>query len=123
MNQIQKFKYSPAKASKIIGRNVVTSMREKLGEIKEIMLDPVSGRIAYAVVCFEIPLGLGDKLFALPFTTLIYDYDEDEFILSVPKEDLKNAPSFEPSDWPSMAQEQWNRDIYRFYDKQPYWEM
>jgi sporulation protein YlmC with PRC-barrel domain len=123
MKQVQVFKHSPIKASKIIGKDVVNSMREDLGDIKEVMIDPVTGRIAYAVLSFGGFLGLGEKLFAVPFTALAYDYDEGEYILDVTKERLKNAPGFDPLEWPSMAEEKWNRDMYRFYEKPPYWEV
>jgi sporulation protein YlmC with PRC-barrel domain len=123
MNQTLAFKHSPIKASKVIGKGVVSTMREDLGEVKEIMIDPVTGRIAYAVLAFGGFLGLGEKLFAIPFSALTYDYEKDEYLLNVTKERLKNAPGFDSSNWPSMAQEQWNRDMYSYYEARPYWEL
>ncbi len=117
------FKYSPAKASKIIGKDVVNSMRENIGNIKEIMLDPATGRVAYVVLAFGGVFDMGAKLFAIPFSAFSYDRDEDEYYLNVTKERLKNAPSFDSAHWPPMANAQWHRDMHSFYEKRPYWEM
>ncbi len=98
-------------------------MQENLGDIKELMLDPVSGKIAYAVLSFGGFLGLGEKLFAVPFSALTYSHVNDEYVLDVSKEILSKAPGFDSSNWPTMATEEWNRDIYKYYEKRPYWEI
>lgn len=125
MNQTQAvaFGNSPIKASKVIGTDVVNSVGENLGDIKEIMLDPVSGKVAYAVLSFGGFLGLGEKLYAVPFSALAYDHAQDEYTLDVSEDRLTSAPSFEASNWPTMANEEWNRGIYKFYEKRPYWEI
>lgn len=125
MNQPQQFlfKHTPIKASHVIGKDVVNSRDEDLGDIKELMIDPVTGKIAYAILAFGGFLGLGEKLFAVPFPALIYNIDKDKYTLDVTTERLKTAPSFVPSNWPSMSSEQWNRDIYKYYEKSPYWEL
>ena len=116
------FTHSPVKASHVIGRDVVNPKGENLGDIKEVMLDPGTGRIVYAVVAFGGFLGMGDKLFAVPFSAFAYDDEQEEYVLDVPKEQLKNAPGFDAAAWPSMAGEQWNRDVYSYYGAAPYWE-
>ncbi len=125
MNQTQSqaFTHSPIKASNIIGTDVVNPQKESLGDIKEVMLDPATGKVAYAVVSFGGFLGLGEKLFAVPFTALSYDIDENEYVLDVSKEQLKKAPGFDPDQWPSMEDEQWNREVSSYYGRQPYWEI
>ena len=52
MSQPQKFSNSPVKASSIIGSNVVNRLGDGLGDIKEVVIDPRTGRVAYAVVSF-----------------------------------------------------------------------
>ena len=116
------FNGSPVKASHIIGKDVVNPEGDSLGDIKEVMVDPNTGRIAYAVVSFGGFLGLGEKLFAVPYTALDYDHQDNEYVLDVPKEELKNAPGFDPQHWPSMADERWNREVYNYYKRTPYWE-
>lgn len=57
-------------ATTIIGDAVKNMSNEDLGHIKEIMIDMDSGRIAYAVLSFGDLLGMGDKLFAVPWSSL-----------------------------------------------------
>ena len=122
MSQLSMFSNSPVKASSIIGTKVVDPKAESLGDIKEIVIDPSTGRVAYVVVSFGGFLGMGEKLFAIPFSSFEYNLANNEYVLHVPKERLENAPGFDPEHWPSMSDEKWNRDVYKYYGRSPYWE-
>jgi sporulation protein YlmC with PRC-barrel domain len=122
MSQLQAFSNSPVKASSIIGTNVVNPKGDSLGDVKEIVIDPRSGRVAYAVVSFGGFLSMGEKLFAIPFSALVYNVTKNEYVLDVPKERLEAAPGFDADRWPSMAEEKWHRDVYSYYKRPPYWE-
>ena len=122
MSQPQKFSNSPVKASSIIGSNVVNRLGDGLGDIKEVVIDPRTGRVAYAVVSFGGFLSMGEKLFAIPFSALEYNVTRSDYVLDVSKERMEDAPGFDKDHWPSMADEKWNRDVYRYYDRLPYWE-
>ncbi|MGH8612576.1 MAG: PRC-barrel domain-containing protein, partial [Gammaproteobacteria bacterium] len=93
------------------------------GEIRHIMIDVPSGRVGYAVLSFGGFLGMGDKLFAIPWNTLILDAENERFILDVPKERLDSAPGFDKDHWPSMADQRWGAEIHLYYGTQPYWEV
>jgi sporulation protein YlmC with PRC-barrel domain len=122
MSQLQVFSHSPVKASSIIGTDVVSAKHEDLGDIKEVVSDPHTGRVAYAVVSFGGILGMGEKLFAIPFSAFDYDVAKNEYVLDISQEQLKVAPGFDPDHWPSMSDEKWNRDVYKYYKRSPYWE-
>lgn len=109
-------------ASNLIGKNIYNLEGEKLGEIKDVMLDVDLGRVAYAVLSFGGFLGMGDKLFAIPFEAFRLDATEDRIVLNVPKETLKNAPGFEKNRWPSTADRAWATQIHQHYGYRPYWE-
>lgn len=109
-------------ASNLIGKNIYNLEGEKLGEIKDVMLDVDLGRVAYAVLSFGGFLGMGDKLFAIPFEAFRLDATEDRIVLNVPKETLKNAPGFERDRWPSTADRRWATQIHEHYGYRPYWE-
>jgi len=102
---------------------VVNPERETLGDVKEIMIDLNEGRIAYVVLSFGGFLGMGDKLFAVPWEALTLDTDEHVFILNVDKERLENAPGFDKDNWPDNAQYEagWLLDVYDYYGYIPYW--
>jgi sporulation protein YlmC with PRC-barrel domain len=122
MTQVKGFSNTPLKASSIIGTNVANSAGDDLGDIKEVVIDPRSGKIVYAVISFGGFLGMGTKLFAVPFGALTYDAEGDQYALDVSKERLQNAPGFDPDHWPVMSDEKWNREIYKYYERAPYWE-
>jgi sporulation protein YlmC with PRC-barrel domain len=121
MNQVYEYTHEPLKASDMIGTDVVSPEGDNLGEVKEVVMDPNTGRVAYAVVSFGGFLGMGEKLFAIPFRALKYDWEENEYQLGIPKERLQEAPGFDEDDWPSMT-EQWNRGVHKYYGLPPYWE-
>ena len=122
MNQLHTFSNSPVKASSIIGTDVVNPKGDNLGDIKEVVIDPHTGKVAYAVVSFGGFLSMGEKLFAIPFSAFEYNGTENEYVLDVSKERLEAAPGFDADNWPSMAEEKWNRDVYKYYERSPYWE-
>ena len=122
MTQLQAFSNSPVKASSIIGTDVVNPKGDNLGDVKEVVIDPRTGRVAYAVVSFGGFLSMGEKLFAIPFSALDYDAEKNEYVLDVSKERLEAAPGFDADHWPAMSDEKWNRDVYKYYQRSPYWE-
>ena len=73
-------------ASTLIGEKVMNPHKEDLGRIEELMIDPYSGRIAYAVLSFGGFLGVGDKLFAIPWSALSLDAAGKRFILNISKD-------------------------------------
>lgn len=109
-------------ASTLTGDNVCNVAGEDLGEIEEIMLDTRTGRVAYAVLSFGGFLGMGDKLFAIPWSALRLDPENKQFILNVDKSRLENAPGFDKDHWPRMADTTWGKDIHTYYGVRPYWE-
>jgi len=109
------------RASKVIGDNVKNTKGEDLGKIEDVVIDPQSGQIGYAVLSFGGFLGIGDKYFAIPWSAL-KQKDDDTFILEVEKDQLKAAPGFDKNAWPNMADRHWAAEIHRFYGTQPYWE-
>ena len=78
-------------ASTMMGDSVVNNKGEDLGRIEELMLDLQNGRIAYAVLSFGGFLGMGDKLFAIPWEGMKLDADNHRFILNVAREKLEKA--------------------------------
>ncbi len=109
-------------ASTLEGDRVKNPQGEDLGKIEDIMIDVPTGRVAYGVLSFGGVLGMGSKLFAIPWSSLMLDEDEKNFVLNVDKERLKAAPGFDKDNWPDMADPNWRGQIYSYYGAQPYWE-
>lgn len=106
-------------ADTLIGNDVYNQNEEDLGDIKEIMLDMSSGEVCYAVLSYGGFLGVGEKLFAVPWSSLTLDTVNKRFVLNIDKARLENAPGFDKDDWPDMADPSWQDEIKAFYETQP----
>ncbi len=104
------------------GDSVHNSAGEDLGKVDKIMIDIPTGQVAYAVVSFGGFLRMGNKLFAVPWSTLKLDEDEKTFILDVDRETLETAPGFDKDNWPDMADPNWASQVFSHYGVTPYWE-
>ena len=110
-----------SRASKINGTNVKNMKGENMGGIKDLVIDPESGRVVYAVVSFGGILGLGNKLFAIPWSVLHWNRDKEYYVLDLDKETLKNAPGFDKKHWPDSSNkwELQREQINQFYHVNP----
>lgn len=108
-------------ADSLTGDSVVNRQEEDLGTIEHLMIDLEKGRVAYAVLSFGGFMGMGDKLFAIPWDALKLDTEEKRFVLDVDKKTLEMAPGFDKEQWPDMADRTWGEDVYRYYNAKPYW--
>jgi len=106
-------------ADTLLGDGVVNGANEDLGDIKEIMLDMNTGQVAYAVLAFGGFLGMGEKLFAVPWQALHLDTVNKRFVLDIDKQRLQSAPGFDKDAWPDMADTQWANQIHSFYGTDP----
>ena len=106
-------------ATTIVGAKVINSAGEELGNLKELMVDLTDGRIAYAVLSFGGFLGIGDKLFAIPWEAMTLDAAAGTFVLNIEKEKLENAPGFDKDYWPDNARYEESRllDTNEHHDK------
>ena len=102
-------------SEKVAGSKVENTKGDNLGHIAEIMIDKISGRVGYAVLNYGSFLGMGGRLFALPWELLKYDTQRDAYIVGVPVERLKNAPSFDANAWPDMDERDFGKSIRDYY--------
>ena len=73
-------------ADNVIGVDVKNNQDESLGEVEALMLDKLTGKVAYVVLSFGGFLGMGEKLFALPWSIFSYDNNDDCFKIPLNKE-------------------------------------
>lgn len=102
-------------AGSITGDEVCNMQDEKLGKIQDIMLDMAEGQIRYVVLSAGGFLGIGDRLFAVPWKALTLDRENQRFMLDVDVERLKSAPGFDKEQWPDMADASWNSSVESYY--------
>ena len=109
-------------ATSILGDKVRNTEGDVLGDMKDLMIDLNTGRIVYAVLSFGGILGVGDKLFAVPWTVLELAAEEKKFIFDVDKQKLSDAPGFDKDNWPNMADTTWQEEVHQHYEATPYWD-
>ncbi|MHB1530283.1 MAG: PRC-barrel domain-containing protein [Acidiferrobacteraceae bacterium] len=107
-------------ADTLVGSDVYNHKGEDLGDIKDIMFDRHSGKVSYAVLSFGSFLGMGEKLFAVPWSALTLDTKNKRFVLNVEKDRLQQASGFDKNQWPNMADQSWAKAIHSYYGTKPY---
>lgn len=102
-------------ASTLSGDDVKNPQGESLGDLKDIMIDVSTGRIAYAVLAFGSVMGMGGKLFAVPWDALTVDGENKQLLLNVAKDRLKDAPGFDKDHWPDFADTKFSDQVRDYY--------
>ncbi|MGL4512252.1 MAG: PRC-barrel domain-containing protein [Lacipirellulaceae bacterium] len=105
------------RASTIIGCTVYNGQNESIGSVDDVVVDTKSGVIRYAAVSMGGFLGMGDKLFAVPWKSLRCERRDGEHVCVLPvnKEQLNGAEGFDQDNWPNMADRDWQSKNDRLY--------
>ena len=93
-------------ADKVTGTAVYNRNGDDLGTIYGLMLDKISGRVAYAVMSFGGFLGIGERYHPLPWGTLTYDTARGGYVVDLSRDQLEGAPSYAAED------DVWSRPDY-----------
>jgi hypothetical protein len=108
-------------SDKVEGTAVYGADQRKIGSLERVMIDKISGKVAYAVLSFGGFLGMGEDYYPMPWSTLKYDTNLGGYLVNLTKDQLDNAPKFNESrGW------NWNREndrqVHDYYRARPYWE-
>ncbi|MGH7223274.1 MAG: PRC-barrel domain-containing protein [Gemmataceae bacterium] len=88
----------------LTGLAVQNPRGDKLGELTDVVIDAGGGRIVYVVLSVGGVLGMGEKLFAVPWHVLRVDTGhEPHVLLDASIDRLKSAPGFDKDHWPDEA--------------------
>ncbi|MEO9078791.1 MAG: PRC-barrel domain-containing protein [Rhodanobacter sp.] len=102
-------------ASTLHGDTVKNHKGDTLGDLKDIMIDTTNGKIAYGVLSFGGILGMGEKLFAVPWEALKVDGENKQLLLNIEKDRLKDAPGFDKDHWPNFADQAFSDKMRSYY--------
>jgi hypothetical protein len=108
-------------ADKVEGTTVKNPQGETLGSIENVMIDKLSGKVAYAVMSFGGFLGIGDRHHPLPWNVLTYDPEMAAYVVNLDKRMLENAPSYGTGERVDWEDETWGRRVHDYYRTPPYW--
>jgi hypothetical protein len=106
-------------SDKVEGTAVYRSNGEKVGQIERVMIDKLSGKVAYAVMSFGGFMGIGEDYYPLPWSLLTYNPKLEGYEVNVGEKQLKGAPKYsthETWDWKGRGQA-----IDDYYKVPPYW--
>lgn len=101
-----------------MGNNVKNSQGETLGQINDFVVNPSFGRIQFVIISISDPAQIG-KMTAVPWMLAKPNSDASSLMLSVDKEKLISAQTFDATSWPDFSQASWSREIYSYYGIQP----
>jgi hypothetical protein len=110
-------------SDKVEGTPVLRSNGNKIGTIERVMIDKITGKVAYAVMSFGGFLGIGEDYYPLPWSLLTYNPKLDGYEVNITEQQLKGAPKYsrhESWDWTSHERGQ---TLHDYYNATPYWTM
>jgi sporulation protein YlmC with PRC-barrel domain len=90
------------KASSFIGMKVQNLENEKIGSVNDLVFDPTNGKISYAVLSVGGFLGVGDKLIAVPITSLKARPGANHLVLNMDRNKVESAPGLAQNNWPDL---------------------
>src|SRR5437899_8187656 len=106
------------RANAIAGMSVMSPSDQDLGKVEDVVIDMETGSVRYAAIAFGGTLGVGDKLFAVPFQALRVKHNPGDkkthFVLNIDKKTLEKAKGFDKKNWPDFADPRFaqENDVY-----------
>jgi BON domain-containing protein/PRC-barrel domain protein len=98
------------RSSAVVGSTVKDLAGKDAGKIEDLLVDH-RGDVAYAIISFGGFMGIGDKLYAVPWNAVIVDRDKRVVHVDVRKETLERTPNFPPDKWPDPNDREWGREV------------
>lgn len=109
-------------SDKVEGTDVYGADQKKIGKLERVMIDKISGKVAYAVLSFGGFLGIGEDYYPVPWTTLKYDPNLGGYLVNLTRDKLDKAPKYTQSTGWNWTRENDQR-VYDYYGASPYWRM
>lgn len=104
-------------SEKVEGTAVYDPTGTWLGSIQSVMINKVTGRVAYAVLSFGGFLGLGQKFFPVPWSQLRYEPSKEGYVTSITESQLSGAPDYDAQR--SWEDADWRDNLDRYYGIDP----
>lgn len=105
--------YALISADKVEGTEVFSRDGKHLGEVEKIMIDKVSGKVAYAVISFGGFLGMGKTRRALPWDVLHYDTDRAGYVIDLDEATLRATPELSGDE--DLDDAEWRERLSRHF--------
>jgi len=110
---------SSVRASQLIGMTIHNGEGKSLGKINDLVIDAQAGRVRYAAVSYGGFLGLGDKLFAIPWAAFQSQggikANDHKLILNLNESQLKGGKGFDKDHWPDFGDPTMTDQLDQYY--------
>ena len=106
-------------SNRVQGTEVYGAGGEHVGEIDHLMIEKVSGRVAYAVMSFGGFLGMGKDFHPIPWNALKYDTTLDGYRTDITREQVEGAPAYSGGDAFDWNDDEWHSRVHSHYKAQP----
>jgi sporulation protein YlmC with PRC-barrel domain len=103
------------KATSLMGREVQSEAGERLGKVRDFVIDLSSNTAPIAIVGYGGALGFGETRIAVPFPDLHWSGDSGVLALATTKDKFQSAPATPSGEWAAFASQEWAQNIDRFY--------
>ena len=105
--------------SKVHGVEVFDVDGDKIGEIEDVVLHKLSGRVAYALLSWGGFMGVGEQYHPLPWSALTYDPERGGYVVPLDKEQLRGAPAVPREE--ARQDGGWRERVHQHFQASPYW--
>ena len=109
-------------SDKVDGTAVYGADQQKIGSIERVMIDKISGKVAYAVLSFGGFMGMGEDYYPVPWSPLNYDTNLGGYRVNLTKDQIEKAPRYSESQGWDWSREN-DRRVYDYYRANPYWDL
>jgi hypothetical protein len=110
-------------SDKVQGTNVYNTAGDNLGSIHDLMIDKLSGKVAYAIMSFGGFLGIGNQYHPLPWSVLKYDTRLGGYVVHLDKSRLERAPAYDVGTEPAWGDREYETRLHDYYGVGPYWSL
>jgi hypothetical protein len=108
-------------SDKVEGTPVYRSNEDRIGTIKRVMIDKLTGKVGYAIMSFGGILGIGDAYYPIPWSLLTYNEGLGGYEVNITEDQLKGAPTLRSGDEWSYADRAREAELLDYYGSRPYW--
>ena len=106
-------------SNQVQGTEVYGVNGEHVGEIDRLMIERVSGHVAYAVMSFGGFMGFGKDFYPIPWNMLDYDITLDGYRTNLTKEQVEGAPAYDAGDTFDWNDDDWHNRVHAHYKAKP----
>jgi hypothetical protein len=108
-------------SDRVEGTAVFSPSGENIGTIKRVMIEKVSGQVAYAVMSFGGFLGIGEDTHTIPWGKLKYDTSLGGYRTDITESELRGAPGYARDEGYDWADRERERELHDYWRVPPYW--